>query len=73
MIHFKPVEHHIEDCAQNRLYDGRPASDADISSEDWSVLREVRRAATPCPDCHDRVNSRDARINVPSGKIIGDG
>ena len=41
-IHFNPVEHHIEDRAHTRLCDGRPASDTDISSEDWSVLRDVR-------------------------------
>ena len=52
MIYFKPVEHHIEDRAQNRLCDGRPASDADISSSDRSALREARRDATLCPDCH---------------------
>ena len=42
MIHFSPLEHHIEDRAHTRLCDGRPASDTDISSEDWSVLRDVR-------------------------------
>ena len=61
MIHFRPVEHHIENRAQSRLCDGRPASDADISSEDWSALRDARRAATLCPDCQDKVNSRDVR------------
>ena len=62
MIHFGPVEHHIENRAQSRLCDGRPASDADISSEDWSALPDARRAATLCPDCQDdRVNSRDVR------------
>ena len=64
LIHFRPVEHHIEDRAHTRLCDGSPASDADISSEDWSVLREARRDATLCPDCQDRVNSRDTRTNV---------
>ena len=29
MIHFSPVEHHIENRAHARLCDGRPASDAD--------------------------------------------
>ena len=73
LIHFRPVEHHIEDRAHTRLCDGSPASDADISSEDWDALREARRDATLCPDCQDRVNSHDARTNVASGKIIGDG
>ena len=54
MIHFKPVEQHIHDRAQARLCDGRPASDADISSEDWLELREARRDATLCPDCQGR-------------------
>ena len=61
MIHFRPVEHHIANRADTRLCDGSPASDADISSEDWSALREARRAATLCPDCQDRVNSRDVK------------
>ena len=61
LIHFRPVEHHIEDRAHARLCDGRPASDADISSEDWGALREARRDATLCPDCQDRVDSRDVR------------
>ena len=42
MIQFKPIEQHIENRAQSRLCDGRPASDADISSEDWFALRDVR-------------------------------
>ena len=73
MIRFSFVEHHIEDRAHARLCDGRPASDADISSEDWDALRDARRDATLCPDCQDRVNPRVARTNVASGKIIGDG
>ena len=64
MIHFKPVEHHIEDRAHARLCDGRPASDADISSEDWSALREVRRDAALCPDCQDKVNPRDVQSEL---------
>ena len=65
MIHFRPVEHHIENRAQSRLCDGRPASDADISSGgDWSALRDARRAATLCPDCQDRVNPRDVRSEL---------
>ena len=50
-----------------------PASDADISSEDWDALRDSRKDATLCPDCQDRVDSRYARTNVARGKIIGDG
>ena len=42
MIRFRPVEHYIEDRAHARLCDGRPASHADISSEDWGALRDVR-------------------------------
>ena len=64
MIHFNPVEHHIEDRAHTRLCDGRPASDTDISSEDWSALREARRDTTLCPDCQDRVNPRDVRSEL---------
>ena len=59
MIHFKSVEHHIEDRAHARLCDGRPASDADISSSDWSALRDARMDVTLCPDCQDKVNPRD--------------
>ena len=63
-IHFSPVEQHIENRAHTRLCDGSPASDADISSEDWSALRDARRDATLCPDCQDRVNSRDVRSEL---------
>ena len=64
MIRFSLTEHHIEDRAQNRLCDGMSASDTDISSEDWSALRDARRDATLCPDCQDRVNSRDVRSEL---------
>ena len=64
MIHFNPVEHHIEDRAHTRLCDGRPASDTDISSEDWFALRDARKAATLCPDCQDKVNPRDVRWDL---------
>ena len=57
LIHFKPIEHHIRNRAQSRLCDGKPASDADISSEDWSALRDARRDATLCPECQDKVPS----------------
>ena len=64
MIQFRPIEHHIEDRAQSRLCGGRPASDADISSEDWSALRDARKDATLCPDCQDMVDSRDVRTKL---------
>ena len=64
MIHFSPVEYHIEDRAHTRLCDGRPASDADISSEDWFALHDARKAATLCPDCQDKVNPRDVRWDL---------
>ena len=64
MIHFSPVEHHIEDRAHTRLCDGRPASDTDVSSEDWFALRDARKDATLCPDCQDQVNSRDVRTDL---------
>ena len=53
MIHFSPVEHHIRNRAHTRLCDGRPASDTDVSSEDWFALRDARKDATLCPDCQD--------------------
>ena len=64
MIHFSPVEHHIEDRAHSRLCDGRPASATDVSSEDCSALRDARKDTTLCPDCQDRVNPRDVRSNL---------
>ena len=64
MIYFRPVEDHIEDPAQNRLCDGRPASYADISSEDRDAMRDARRDATLCPDYQDRVNPRDVRSEI---------
>ena len=64
MIHFSPVEHHIEDRGHTRLCDGRPASDTDVSSEDWSALRDARKATTLCPDCQDNVNPRDVRWDL---------
>ena len=64
MIQFRPVEHHIEDRAEARLCEGRPASDTDISSEDWFALRDARRNATLCPDCQDRVDPRDVRSEL---------
>ena len=64
MIHVRLVEHHIEDRAQNRLCDGRPASDADISSSDRSALRDAREDTTLCPDCQDKVNPRDVRSDL---------
>ena len=64
MIHFSPVEHHIRNRAHTRLCDGRPASDTDVSSEDWFALRDARKDATLCPDCQDQVNSRDVRTDL---------
>ena len=64
MIHFKPVEHHIHNRVQACLCDGSPAGDADISSEDWLELREVRRDATLCPDCQDKVSPRDVHLEL---------
>ncbi len=64
MIHFSPVEHHIEDRARTRLCDGRPASDTDVSSEDWFALRDARKETTLCPDCQDKVNPRDVRSDL---------
>ena len=64
LIHFSPVEHHIEDRAHSRLCDGRPASVTDVSSEDCSALRDARKDTTLCPDCQDRVNPRDVRSNL---------
>ena len=63
-IHPKPVEHHIHDRDQSRLCDGAPAGDADISSEDVFTLRDARRDATLCPDCQDRVDPRDVRLEL---------
>ena len=64
MIHFNPVEQHIRNRAHTRLCDGRPASDTDVSSEDWFALRDARRDSTLCPDCQDRVNPRDVQSEL---------
>ena len=64
MIHFSPVEHHIEDRAHTRLCDSRPASDTDVSSEDWFALRDARKDTTLCPDCQDKVNPRDVQSEL---------
>ena len=64
MIHFRTIEHHIEDRVHTRLCDGRPASGTDVSSEDWFALRDARKAATLCPDCQDKVNPRDVRWDL---------
>ena len=64
VIHFNAIEHHIENRAQARLCNGRPASDVDISSEDWLELREARRDATLCPDCQDEVSPRDVHLEL---------
>ena len=64
LIHFSPVEHHIHNRAEARLCDGRPASDTDVSSEDWFALRDAHKDATLCPDCQDKVNSRDVQSEL---------
>ena len=64
MIYFRPIEHHIEDRAHARLCDGRPATDTDISSEDWVALRDARKETTLCPDCQDKVNPRDVQSDL---------
>ena len=64
LIHFKPVEQHIRNRARTRLCDGRPASGTDVSSEDWFALCDARKDATLCPDCQDKVNSRDVRWDL---------
>ena len=64
MIRFRSIEHYIRDRAQSRLCDGRPKSDSDLSSEDWSALRDARRDATLCPDCQDRVHPRDVQSEL---------
>ena len=64
LIYFRPIEHHIEDRAHARLCDGRPATDTDISSEDWVALRDARKETTLCPDCQDKVNPRDVQSDL---------
>ena len=64
MIHFEPVGHHVKDRAEARLCDGRPASDTDVSSEDWFTLRDARKDATLCPNCQDQVNPRDVQWDL---------
>lgn len=61
MIHFGKVEHHISERDGTRLCDGEPASESDISSENWMELRQARAAVTLCPDCKDQVNPRDVQ------------
>ena len=64
MIRFSAIEHHIEDRAHARLCDGRPASDADTHHPTGVPLRDARKDATLCPDCHDRVDSCDVRLEL---------
>ena len=64
MIHFKPIEQHIENRAQSRLCDGRPASDTDVSSEDWFALRDARKASTLCLECQDKVPLRHVQSDL---------
>ena len=60
-IHPKPIEHHIAERDDTRLCDGKPASERDISSEDWMDIREARVAATLCPDCQDKLHPLDVQ------------
>ena len=61
MIHFGAVAQHIAEREGARLCDGKPASERDISSEDWMEIREARVAATLCPDCQDKLHPLDVQ------------
>lgn len=61
MIHIGAVEHHIAERDGTRLCDGKPASERDISSEDWMEIRGARVAATLCPDCQDKLHPLDVQ------------
>lgn len=61
MIHFGAVEQHVAERDGTRLCDGKPASERDISSEDWMDIREARAAAALCPDCQDRLHPLDVQ------------
>ena len=61
MIHFGAVEQHIAERDGARLCDGKPASERDISSEDWMKIRGARVAATLCPDCQDKLHPLDVQ------------
>ena len=61
MIHFGAVERHIAERDGRRLCDGKPASERDVSSEDWMEIREARVAATLCPDCQDKLHPLDVQ------------
>ena len=61
MIHFGAVEQHIVERDGARLCDGKPASERDISSEDWMEIREARVAAALCPDCQDKLHPLDVQ------------
>ncbi|MYE54505.1 MAG: hypothetical protein F4X34_04830 [Chloroflexi bacterium] len=49
---------------RQRLCDGEPASERDISSEDIFELRDARRGATLCPDCQDRMHPLDMHLEL---------
>ena len=51
MIHFGQAKRYISGRTDTRLCDSEPASEHDISPENWMELREARAAATRCPDC----------------------
>ena len=61
MIHFGAVGQHIASRAVARLCDGEPASELDVSSEDWMEIREARVAATLCPGCQDKLHPLDVQ------------
>ena len=44
-----------------RLCDSKPASERDVSPEDWIEIREARAASTHCVDCQGGVQPRDVQ------------
>ena len=64
MIHFGAVEQHMAERDGARLCDGKPASERDISSEDWMEIREARVAATLCPNCQDKLHPLDVQPEI---------
>ena len=64
MIHFGAVGQHIAERDGARLCDGEPASECDVSFEDWMEIREARFAATLCPDCQDMVHPLDVQLEL---------
>jgi len=60
----RSVEVRIHNHVQSRLCDGAAAGAADISAEDMLTLQDARRDATLCPDCQDRVDTRDVQSEL---------